>query len=66
MFKRLKDFLMDKKEDVLSAEERAELKILSANMRTIIYYYNELNKKLKEQNDILEKLNNNLKVVMRR
>lgn len=50
---------MDEK-NAIEAEERAVMKILSTHMRTIIYYYQELEKKLKEQNEILEEQNRKL------
>lgn len=56
----------EKQKDILSAEERAEIKILASHMKTIIYYYNEIDKKLKEQNEKLEKLDEKIGVILRK
>ncbi len=57
---------MKENKEAFSPEERAEFKLLTANIKTIIYYYQELNKKLKEQNEKLEKIDEKLKVILRK
>ncbi len=51
----------EEEKDILTAEERAEMKILAGYMKTIIYYYQQLEAKLKDQNDILEKIESKFK-----
>ena len=50
----------------MDAEEKAELKIISANMRTIIYYYQQIDKRIENIEEKTEKIEEKLGIIMRR
>jgi len=50
----------------MDADERAELKIISANMKTIIYYYQQLDKRIEKIEEKIEKIDEKVGIIMRR
>ena len=56
----------DDEKESIAAEERAEMRILASHMKTIIFYYQKIEERLKEQNETLEKLEEKLGIIIRR